>query len=90
MLPLWIYLYEYNQKVVGSIPTVARHIFQAFPVWIYTLRVTSQTSYSPEYIAHTKKSHKFEQSVYPQVYHYIFLTYFIVSYKIIILVHREN
>ena len=21
---------------VGSIPTVARHIFQAFPVWIYT------------------------------------------------------
>jgi hypothetical protein len=23
-------------KVVGSIPTVARHIFLAFPVWIYT------------------------------------------------------
>ena len=23
-------------KVVGSIPTVARHIFQACPVWIYT------------------------------------------------------
>ena len=23
-------------KVVGSIPTVARHIFQASPVWIYT------------------------------------------------------
>ena len=23
-------------KVVGSIPTVARHIFQARPVWIYT------------------------------------------------------
>jgi hypothetical protein len=23
-------------KVVGSIPTVNRHIFQAFPVWIYT------------------------------------------------------
>jgi hypothetical protein len=23
-------------KVVGSIPTVARHIFQAYPVWIYT------------------------------------------------------
>ena len=22
-------------KVVGSIPTVARHIFQACPVWIY-------------------------------------------------------
>jgi hypothetical protein len=35
-------------KVVGSIPTVARHLFQACPVWIYTLRVTSQASYSPE------------------------------------------
>ena len=23
-------------KVVGSIPTVNRHIFQAYPVWIYT------------------------------------------------------
>ena len=23
-------------KVVGSIPTVARHIFHACPVWIYT------------------------------------------------------
>ena len=23
-------------KVVGSIPTLARHIFQACPVWIYT------------------------------------------------------
>ena len=23
-------------KVIGSIPTVARHIFQACPVWIYT------------------------------------------------------
>ena len=31
-------------KVVGSIPTVARHIFQACPVWISALRVTSQTS----------------------------------------------
>ena len=27
----------------GSIPTVARHIFQACPVWVY--RVTSQASY---------------------------------------------
>ena len=46
-------------KVVGSIPTVARHIFQACPVWIsgcgYTLRVTSQASYSPEYITPTQK-----------------------------------
>ena len=25
-----------NRKVVGSIPTVVRHIFQACPVWIYT------------------------------------------------------
>ena len=24
-------------KVVGSIPTVVEHIFQARPVWIYTL-----------------------------------------------------
>jgi hypothetical protein len=24
------------KNVVGSIPTVARHIFQACPVWIYT------------------------------------------------------
>ena len=32
-------------KVVGSIPTVARHIFQACPVCgIYTLRVTPHTS----------------------------------------------
>jgi hypothetical protein len=23
-------------KVVGSIPTVVRHIFQAYPLWIYT------------------------------------------------------
>jgi hypothetical protein len=38
-------------KVVGSIPTVVRHIFQACPVWIYTQStVTSQASYSPEYI----------------------------------------
>jgi hypothetical protein len=41
----------------GSIPTVVRHIFQACPVWIYTqsLRVTSQASYSPEYITPTQK-----------------------------------
>jgi hypothetical protein len=25
-----------HPKVVGSIPTVVRHIFQACPVWIYT------------------------------------------------------
>jgi hypothetical protein len=33
---------------------VARHIFQACPVWIYTLRVTPQASYSPEYITPTQ------------------------------------
>ena len=32
-------------KVVGSIPTVAGHIFQARPVWIYTQsNITSITS----------------------------------------------
>jgi hypothetical protein len=31
---LWVYIHI--PKVVGSIPTVARHIFQACPVWIYT------------------------------------------------------
>jgi hypothetical protein len=25
-----------HRQVIGSIPTMARHIFQAFPVWIYT------------------------------------------------------
>jgi hypothetical protein len=32
---------------------MARHIFQACPVWI--LRVTSQASYSPDYITPTQK-----------------------------------
>jgi hypothetical protein len=31
-------------RVVGSIPTVARHIFQACPVWIYTQRQSNITS----------------------------------------------
>jgi hypothetical protein len=35
---------------------VVRHIFQACPVWI-SLRVTSQASYSPEYITPTQKNH---------------------------------
>jgi hypothetical protein len=30
--------------------TVARHIFQACPVWIYTQSNITQASYSPEYI----------------------------------------
>ena len=29
-------------KAVGSIPTVARHIFQAYPVWIYTQSNTTR------------------------------------------------
>ena len=36
---LWNILEEHwasIPKVVGSIPTVARHIFQACPMWIYT------------------------------------------------------
>ena len=32
LIPPWASI----PKVVGSIPTVARHIFQACPVWIYT------------------------------------------------------
>ena len=32
-------------KVVGSNPTVARHIFQACPVWIYTQSSKLHTSY---------------------------------------------
>ena len=42
-------------KVVGSIPTVASHIFQAFPVWIYTQINITQASYSPEYITPTQQ-----------------------------------
>jgi hypothetical protein len=41
--------------VVGSNPTVARHIFQACPVWIYTQSNITQASYSPEYIAPTQQ-----------------------------------
>ena len=42
-------------KVVGSIPTVVRHIFKLARCG-YTLRVTSQASYSPEYITPTQKN----------------------------------
>ena len=45
-------------KVVCSIPTVVRHIFQACRCG-YTLRVTSQASYSPEYITPTSKNHDY-------------------------------
>ena len=42
-------------KVVGSNPTVARHIFQACPVWIYTQSNITQASYSAEYITPTQQ-----------------------------------
>ena len=45
-------------KVVGSIPTVVRHIFK-LARFGYTLRVTSQASYSPEYITPTQKNHEY-------------------------------
>ena len=40
---------------MGEIPTVARHIFQACPVWIYTQSNITQASYSPEYITPTQQ-----------------------------------
>jgi hypothetical protein len=46
---LWCYS-ECIPKVVGSIPTMARHIFQACPVWIYTQ--SNITSIILRFIAH--------------------------------------
>jgi hypothetical protein len=34
---------------------VARHIFQAYPVWIYTQSNITQASCSPEYITPTQQ-----------------------------------
>jgi hypothetical protein len=34
---------------------VARHIFQACPVWMYTQSNITQASYSPEYITPTQR-----------------------------------
>jgi hypothetical protein len=34
---------------------VARHIFQACPVWVYTQSHITQASYSPEYITPTQQ-----------------------------------
>jgi hypothetical protein len=34
---------------------VARHVFQACPVWIYTQSNITQASYSPEYITPTQQ-----------------------------------
>jgi hypothetical protein len=36
LLSVYIHTEQAWKKVVGSIPTVARHIFQACPMWIYT------------------------------------------------------
>ena len=41
--------------VVGSNLIVARHIFQACAVWIYTQSNITQASYSPEYITPTQQ-----------------------------------
>jgi hypothetical protein len=37
-------------KVVGSIPTVARHIFQACPVWIYTQSNITEKFHRPVFV----------------------------------------
>ena len=51
-------VYPHRAIKLEKYATMARHIFQACPV--YTLRVTSQTSYSPEYITVThKKDHDY-------------------------------
>jgi hypothetical protein len=34
---------------------VARHVFQACPVWIYTQNNITQACYSPEYITPTQQ-----------------------------------
>ena len=52
-------------KVVGSNPAVARHIFQACPVWICTQSNITQTSYSPEYITPTQQ---ISQSYYDEFF----------------------
>jgi hypothetical protein len=39
---------------------VARHIFQACPVWIYTPSNITQTTYSPEYITPTQQISYFD------------------------------
>jgi hypothetical protein len=43
---------------------VARHIFQACPVWIYTQSNITQASYSPKYITPTQQMLK---SVYSTI-----------------------
>jgi hypothetical protein len=51
--------YNTNQKVVSSIPTVVRHIFQACPVWIYTQsNITSIIFTWVHYTNTEKKNHE--------------------------------
>jgi hypothetical protein len=61
---LWVYIHTGQAwkiclAMVGNEPTtfetVARHIFQACPVWIYTQSNITQASYSPEYITPTQQ-----------------------------------
>jgi hypothetical protein len=59
---------------------VARHIFQACPVWIYTQSNITQASYSPEYITPTKQISPitvFPIAVFPGG---LLATYYRVSY----------
>jgi hypothetical protein len=43
-------------KVVGSIPTVVRHIFQACPVWIYTQSNITSIIFTWVHYTNTEKS----------------------------------
>jgi hypothetical protein len=67
LMLLWVYIHTGQvertsiPKVSGSIPIVIRLTFQ--PAWCeYTLRETSKTLYSPEYITpkHAQKYHIIE------------------------------
>jgi hypothetical protein len=61
-----IYYIENNTWVRGNtrfISTVVRHIFKLARCG-YTLRVTSQASYSPEYITPTQKNHDIKTDLY--------------------------
>ena len=47
-------------KVVGSIPTVARHIFQACPVWIYTQSNITSIIFTWVHYTNTEKINQYE------------------------------
>jgi hypothetical protein len=44
-------------KVVGSFPTMARHIFQACPVWIYTQSNITSILFTWVHYTNTRKYH---------------------------------